>query len=256
MNSPHKNLVTYLPFGQLVTRQWLLKQGMTRHSLDNALKSGKLVALARGVVARPGVSVGWQGTIASLDKMLPEAVYLGGISALNQSGFGHFVSFTEQVHLYSAASQPSWLAKLPLTVELVWHTNSRIWDQRALADAGTLQEQATDAGWPWRLAAPEQAFLELLAGVPNQVSFELADNLMQGLSSLSPRRLDALLRACNHIQVKRLFFFFADRYHYPWRKHLQADDYDLGAGKRSIVSGGKLNKTYLITVPESLYGSE
>lgn len=252
----HPDISEWLPFGQLATRQWLLEQGLSRHSLDNALKSGKLVAMARGVVARPEVPLGWQGVVASLDKMLPQAVYVGGLSALNQHGLGHYVSFGSQVHLYSSAPQPTWLPKLKLKVELVWHGTARLWDQRALQMAKSLREQTAEAGWSWRLASPEQAFLELLAGVPDDVSFEHADNLMQGLSSLSPRRLDALLRACRHVRVKRLFFFFADRHQYPWRKHLSAEEYDLGVGKRSIVSGGKLDKTYFITVPESFHGSE
>lgn len=229
---------------------------MSRHSLDNALKSGKLVALARGVVARPEVPVRWQGVVASLDRILPEPVYVGGLSALNQSGLGHYVSFDPQIHLYSTAPQPTWLPRMALEEEFVWHGNGRLWDQQALEAANSLQEQFMEAGWSWRLATPEQAFLELLAGVPDEVSFEHADNLMQGLSSLSPRRLNALLCACRHVRVKRLFFFFADRHQYPWRRHLSAEDYDLGAGKRSIVPGGRLDRTYLITVPESFHGSE
>ncbi|MCP8900946.1 type IV toxin-antitoxin system AbiEi family antitoxin domain-containing protein [Gilvimarinus xylanilyticus] len=256
MTKPHPNLSEWLPLGQLATRQWLLERGVSRHSLDNALKSGKLVAVARGVVARPEIPLGWQGVVASLDRILPSAVYVGGLSALNQHGLGHYVNFDSQMHLYSAAAQPSWLPKLKLNVELFWHSTVRLWDERGLQMAKSLREQTAEAGWSWRLASPEQAFFEMLAGVPSEVSFEHADNLMQGLSSLSPRRLDALLRACRHVQVKRLFFFFADRHQYPWRKHLSAESYDLGVGKRSIVPGGKLDQTYLITVPESFHGSE
>lgn len=76
---------------------------------------------------------------------------------------------------------------------------------------------------------------------------------MQGLVNLSARRLDALLKACKHVQVKRLFFFFADRYQYAWRKKLKVENYNLGAGKRRIVAGGKLDTTYNITVPEPFY---
>lgn len=256
MTNSHFNLSEWLSLGQLATRHWLQQQGMSRHSLDNALKSGKLVALARGVVARPEVPVRWQGVVASLDRILPEAVYVGGLSALSQSGLGHYVSFDPLIHLYSAAPQPTWLSRLALKEKFVWHGNGRLWEQWALTEANSLQEQSMEAGWSWRLASPEQAFLELLVGVPDDVSFEHADNLMQGLSSLSPRRLDVLLRACHHVRVKRLFFFFADRHQYSWRRHLSAEDYDLGVGKRSIVSGGRLNKNYLITVPESFHGSE
>lgn len=248
------DLDSWLPYGQFATRQWLLAHGVSRHALDNAIKSGRLRRLARGVVARPGTPIRWEDTAASLDKLLPQAVYVGGLSALAHAGFSHYVNFSRQLYLYSAAPQPGWLPKLPLKHEVVWHLIGQLWREQKLLASDSLREQPIEEGWPWKLASPEQAYIEVLSGVPDKVSFEHADNLMQGLSSLSPRRLDTLLRACRHIQVKRLFFFFADRHSYPWRKYLQIEDYNLGSGKRSVVVGGKLNKTYLITVPESLHG--
>jgi hypothetical protein len=95
-----------------------------------------------------------------------------------------------------------------------------------------------------------------LADVPDTVSFEHADQLMQGLTSLSPRRLDVLLKGCRHIKVKRLFFFFATRYDYAWLKHLDRKAYDLGSGKRVVAKGGRLDSEYLITVPEAFHGPE
>lgn len=73
---------------------------------------------------------------------------------------------------------------------------------------------------------------------------------MQGLSSLSPRRLQKLLGDCRSVKVKRLFFYFADRHQHAWLKKLNKDAIDLGEGKRMLVKGGKLDKNYLITVPE------
>ncbi|WJY14862.1 type IV toxin-antitoxin system AbiEi family antitoxin domain-containing protein [Pectobacteriaceae bacterium CE90] len=51
---------------------------------------------------------------------------------------------------------------------------------------------------PLHYSCPEKAILELLATVPNTISFEHADQLMQGLHNLSPRKLrpvtESLLR--------------------------------------------------------------
>ena len=71
---------------------------------------------------------------------------------------------------------------------------------------------------------------------------------------MRPRRLQALLRRCKSVKVKRLFFFFAARHGHQWFKHIERDDIDLGKGKRVLVKGGKLDPTYLITVPEDLDG--
>lgn len=249
------NWLSLIPYGQFVTRQWLLGQGVSLHALDNALKSGKLETLARGVVARPGVKISWEGVVASVDCLLPELVYLGGLSALAEAGFSHYLDFSGRLHLYSPARQPAWLARLSLDVGFVWHGTSRLWDTQALLAAGSLSEISIN-GDSWKMASPEQAYLEVLADLPDVVSFEHADNLMQGLTSFSPRRLDALLKACRHVQVKRLFFFFADRYRYTWFKNLNPADYDLGSGKRSIVQHGKLDRTWQITVPEAFHGKE
>lgn len=245
-----------IPYGQFVTRQWLLGQHVSVHSLDNALKSGKLESLARGVVMRPGVPPSRESVVASLNRLLPEPVYVGGESALAEAGLNHYLDFSNRLHLYSPAQAPAWLFRLPLNVAtIVWHGTARLWDSAALLASGSIRD-IPFAGGQWKLASPEQAFLEVLAELPHKVSFEHADNLMQGLTSLSPRRLDALLKACRHVQVKRLFFFFADRHPYAWRKELNPADYDLGSGKRSVVPGGKLDATWLITVPEAFHGQE
>jgi hypothetical protein len=104
------------------------------------------------------------------------------------------------------------------------------------------------------ISSPEKACLEMLMDVPNTVSFEHADELMQGLTSLSPRKLEVLLNACRHVKVKRLFFWFADRQGYNWLKKLDYQNFDLGKGKRVVAKGGKLDKKYQITVPEYLHG--
>lgn len=245
-----------LPYGQLSTRQWLLGHGMTRHALDNALKSNRFATLTRGVVARPGAPVHWQGLAASLHRMQPSTVYVGGLTALEQAGLGHYLPATPAVHLYSNRPEPAWLKRLDLGVTLAWHTTRRLWNPEGLHQAGSLREVAETHGGSYLLAAPEQAYLELLAQVPERVSFEHADQLMQGLTSLSPRRLDALLRSCRHVKVKRLFFFFADRHRYGWLRHLDRAAYDLGSGKRVVASGGRLDSDYLITVPDEFHGPE
>jgi len=80
--------------------------------------------------------------------------------------------------------------------------------------------------------------------------------LMQGLTQLSPRKLDGLLLDCKNVKVKRLFFYLADRFNYPWRRKLSVNDYNLGAGKRVVAVGGKLDTRYNITVPKSFSGEQ
>ena len=69
---------------------------------------------------------------------------------------------------------------------------------------------------PVYFSCPEKAILELLMDLPDRVTFEHADELMQGLVNLSPRKLDTLLKACKSVKAKRLFFWMAKRQAYPW----------------------------------------
>ncbi|MGR7919650.1 type IV toxin-antitoxin system AbiEi family antitoxin domain-containing protein [Zobellella denitrificans] len=84
------------------------------------------------------------------------------------------------------------------------------------------------------------------------ISFEHADQLMQGLHNLSPRKLDALLKACCSIKAKRLFLWLAGRHQHAWLKHLTPENYALGTGKRLLAKGGKLEPIWQITVPKEM----
>jgi len=173
--------------------------------------------------------------------------------ALAQRGLAHDLNFQPTVNFYSNHSEPAWFQKLQLDIQRSWNLTTRIWIMRELLTANSLQYMEVPGG-SWLLASAEQAYLELLTLVPNAVSFEQADNIMQGLTSLSPKRLNVLLQACRHVLAKRLFFFFAERHQYPWYKRLNHNDYNLGVGKRSVVKNGRLNKKYQITVPQAYHG--
>lgn len=255
MLESRSSAASLIPPGQFATRAWLLGQGASVHALDNALKSGKLHGLARGVLARPGLPVLREGVLASLSRVLPGPVYAGGLTALAESGLSHYVSFSARLQIYAAEPEPAWFKRLSLDFKWVWHSTARLWEPSGLLSSGSLKTVPMPWGeGEWPVASAEQAMLEIMALIPKSISFEHGDNLMQGMTSLSPRRLDLLLRACKHIQAKRLFFFFAERYRYPWFEKLDPNNYDLGSGKRSVVAGGKLDPTWLITVPEAFRG--
>lgn len=246
-----------LPFGLVATRKWLGGHGVNRHTMDNWLKSQRLIPLARGVLARPGVPVTWQGLVVSLNRMTPHPVYVGGLSALELAGFGHYLKSAQNIHFYSAEPCPGWLNKLAIGVDLSWQNSRRLWPADWLDSVNTCEPVFWREGLPDYLrASPEQAFLEALAGVPERLSFEHADELLQGLTSLSPRRLNVLLLACQNVKVKRLFMWFASRHQYAWYNRLSVDDYDMGSGKRVVARGGKLDTEFLITVPAHLHGTK
>jgi len=267
-NDHLNNIEIQLQNGLLVTREWLLAQGLSIHSIDNQLKSGHLVALSRGVYHRPHVSLNWQNVASSLSFLYHDQWLVGGLTALELLGFAHFMNLSGQhkVHLYGEKPLPKWVrthlteaekgdSELTKTT-FHWQGSCRLWHN---SNDELLTKHTTKITWrgslpPMLVSTAERALLEMLLIVPKQVSLENADYIVQAMTNLSARKLKEVLTLCKSVKVKRLFFWLADRQQYSWRKKLQVEDFDLGAGKRVIVKGGKLDQQYSITVPEHLHG--
>jgi hypothetical protein len=240
--------------GLLATRQWLLDNALSYHAIDNQLKSGKLIAPHRGIYVNPHTVVTWQSITCSLFVNYPSSWAVGGLTALELQGYGHYVNLsqTSVVHLYGQKNLPKWVESVAKPHRFVWHGTRRLWLDNT---EDLLTKHQTDINWrdgmpPLIVSTPERALLELLVNVPEQVSVEHADELVQGMTQLSPRKLTELLNICKHVKVKRLFFWLAERHQYPWCKKLNSGDFDLGAGKRMVVVGGKLDRKYQITMPD------
>lgn len=268
-----------LPEGLLVDAAWLKARGYSAQLCRKYVTAGWLERPAHGVYRKPGGKLLWEHVIISLQTLLTKPLLVGGGTALTLHGFSHYLRREEkEVHLYGPEDAPTWLNKLPLPIKFVSHNSGALfrnepihfgltslgWNLKDNSEAANENPQGASFrimpwgqwDWPLTLSTPERAVLEMLDGLPAHESFDQADKIMEGLATLSPRRLQKLLLDCKSIKVKRLFFFFADRHNHPWRKHLDKDAVDLGTGKRMLVPGGRLDPTYLITVPEELYAGQ
>ncbi|ELZ9705827.1 type IV toxin-antitoxin system AbiEi family antitoxin [Proteus mirabilis] len=257
-----QSLKTLLPYGMLATKKWLTEQGLSTHALDNAVKTDTLLLLATGVYSQYSRAVTWEGVVASMQHMMEKSIdeqlpsiVVGGLSALSISGLSQYLSLgsTPHIHLYATKKLPSWLARLSLPIKFEGHSTSKLWPDSLSQDIAFVKKHEWGEQLPpVYFSCPEKAILEVLMDLPESVSFEHADELMQGLVNLSPRKLDVLLMECKSVKVKRLFFWFAKRQAYPWFDKLNVENYDLGSGKRVVAKGGKLDTEYLITVPQHM----
>jgi hypothetical protein len=265
-------LERHLPEGLLVDARWLTRHGYSTSLRSQYVAAGWLKQPTRGVYCRARGALSWQQVVISLQALLEYPLLVGGRTALEWQGYAHYLSRElKEVHLYGPKPPPRWLYKLPLRLRFVHHNDRKLFRGEPLANRLTCldapKEQSANKrtelafwtvqpwgqwDWPLALSTPERAILELLDELPKRESFHQADMLMQGLSNLSPRRLQKVLADCRSVKVKRLFFFFADRHQHAWLKRLDKDATDLGHGKRMLAKGGKLDKTYQITVPENL----
>lgn len=243
-----------LPEGLLVDASWLTAHGYSTSLRHQYVASGWLSQPARQVYQRPQGDLVWQQVVISLQRMLERDLVVGGRTALELQGFAHYLrEETKTVHLYGPEAPPAWLSKLSAGVEFVYHNSKRLFPD---SSSPVISQAWGQWGWELHLSAPERAVLELLDELPDRESFHQVDKLFEGLTNLSPRRLEALLGGCKSVKVKRLFLFFADRHQHGWLNRLNKANLDIGRGKRLLVRGGRLNPTYLITVPEDLNGVE
>ncbi len=269
-----KQLENELPEGLIVTATWLTKRGYSSSLRSHYVSTGWLEQPTRGVFRRSRGELRWKQVVVSLQTLLEFPVVIGGRTALELQGYAHFLSREQrEVHLYGQKPLPGWMKKLPLNQRFVFHKSTRLFRNDPITRGLTSlswnvrSNESVSADpmhggfnimpwgqwdWPLTVSTPERALFELLDELPNRESFHMVDKLAEGLASLSPNRLRKLLADCHSVKVKRLFFFFADRYSPAWLKRIDRDAVDLGKGDRMLVRGGKFDPVHRITVPKGL----
>ncbi|MGH8680827.1 MAG: type IV toxin-antitoxin system AbiEi family antitoxin domain-containing protein [Burkholderiales bacterium] len=273
-SSKLNHLQILLPEGVLVTTAWLVAHGYPRSLLAKYAQRGWLESPARGVYRRPGPPLKWQHVVGSLQNLLQLPVHVGGRTALEMQGHAHYLRLGPGgvIFLYSAQRLPRWVGQVGVQERFVIRSD-RLFAEPEPAPPGRLVAERTAAyeladpqrvglttvawgSWdsPLTHSTLERACMEMLDEVPHAETVEDADAMMQGLTTLSPRRVTALLEACRSVKVKRLFLALAERRAHAWFKHLDLSAVDLGRGKRALVPGGKLSVKYRITLPRSLDG--
>jgi hypothetical protein len=251
-----KSVLDAVPPGALVDSKWLNRHHVADSLYHDYAKRGWLRRLARGVFIRPDSTVdadqplSWQAVTASMNMIMQIPFHVGGMTALGLHGHGHYAQLSgeERVPLY-ADELPGWLFKIKADARF---------EKRSLklfSDPELGVERLNNPGFrfggevSFPVSSAERAILEALDELPDGAGFDQLDMVCQGLVSLSPRKLMALLTDCRKVKVIRLFFVFAHRHGHAWLKHLDKNKLDFGKGDRQLVKGGKIDPNYRITVP-------
>ncbi len=266
-------LLLSLPEGFLADSAWLQAQGLTRSSIRDYVDRGWLERIAPRVYRRPSqltkTSLRWDVVVLSLQQVMHKPLHVGGRTAVELSGYAHYVEAGETAHVYLYGSGlPSWLAKLPVSAqfetrcsELFENSNTgvevRRYDLRSGEASGSPKNAESTSPWEWSLtmSAPARAILEMIDELPPHERFHQVDVVMEGLANLRPQLLGKLLRECKSVKVKRLFLWYADRHGHAWFKHLDQSSVDLGKGKRQLVPQGHFDARYQITLPMELFSA-
>lgn len=260
-----------LPEGLLVDSAWMTSHGYSTSLRSQYVQAGWLSQPARRVYQRPRGALSWQHVVISLQTLLARDLIVGGRRAIELHGFAHYLQATAgAVYLYGPSPPPTWLDDIKTGAEFRYRKDGRLFTKfRASTAPHTLDGVTSERtkrmdglvtlpwgqwNWPLTVSSPERAILEFLDELPDNETFHQADVLMEGLTTLSPARMQALLADCHSVKVKRLFFFFAERHGHAWLKRLDRKAIDLGRGKRMLVKGGRYDAKHMITVPGDLDG--
>jgi hypothetical protein len=253
LNSDRRKLLTWLvPEEVIVNRNWLTKNRLDRHAIDNLVKAKQLNKISNGVYSRGDSAPSWQAIVYSLQHIFNYECVVGGLTALELHGLSQYMTLGKQkyIQMYVQKPLPSWVQHLSKDYFFRSHNSKTVVGQNNLAFTTKIDWKSGMPGLV--VSTPERAILEVILELPEHISFEHADELVQGLTSLSPQVLQQVLEKCTNVKVKRVFLWLAERYNYPWLSKLNLEKIDLGSGNRMLVKGGKLNMKYKISVPETL----
>lgn len=232
-----KGALFSLPTGMPVGSSHLRKFGVSRQLAHHYVQAGWLKQLGRGYYLRVGDKLTAAGVVASLQANGVK-VHIGGKSALALKGFTHYLNLGEAtLTLYGAGTRslPEWFQQ-QFKVIL---SNSALFDeQRDLAGKVGLSRFNHEADAPF-VSEPERAVLEMLDLVPGKQTLEEARQVMEGLQSLRAKKMEELLRLCNKIKVKRLFWKVANELQLPVLNKIDAAAIDFGAKADYILPGEK-----------------
>ncbi len=230
-----------LPDGMPLFYKYLHKEGYSAQLLYKYVQNGWLDRVANGVYKKNGKDLDPLLIVKSFQTQLGLPFFIGAQSALRLQSRTHFVKFSSPLYVFipSHFRLNAWMKHLGA----LQFVKGPIFKDPVL---GLIEWEAVKV----RIAAPERAFLEMAALIPQEAGYselvadlELAPNLRAGL-------LQALLESCESVKAKRIFLSAAERQNYRWFSKLELQKIDLGSGPRRVVKGGVFHRKYQIYLPE------
>lgn len=240
-------LLRYWPDKAICLSNWFYEHGVDRQLVHYYNKTGWIEKIGQGAYKKAGERIDWPSGLQAMQNQAKLAIHLGGKSALQFQGIGHYVAMGKNpILMYGVPknSLPTWFKGYKWTQPIIYISTNLF----GLDNKKGLQDIEID-GVKLKSSSLERAIMELIYLIPNRQSYEEAYQIMGSLTTLRPELVQVLLEDCTSIKVKRLFMVLAKKYNYPWFGYIDKSKIDFGKGKREVIKGGLLDPEYLITVP-------
>ena len=249
MSTKIQKLLAKWPTGGVRVVGALKKEGYSQDLLNRYRYSGWLNSVGEGALAKSGDEPTLIGALFALQHDLKLSVHVGGLTALELRGHAHYIrTGRRRMWLFGESKRlPRWFTTYNWKLDVQYRSG------RLFSNSTKDGLKNYDEGKISVLMSDEtRAMFEFLSLVPQEHSIEEGKDLMSGLASVHPARVNSLLKACNSIKVKRLFLLLAEECGHSWMKRVEVEGLDLGTGPRNLTPGGKLHKKYKVTVPASI----
>ncbi|MDX9748443.1 MAG: type IV toxin-antitoxin system AbiEi family antitoxin domain-containing protein [Paludibacter sp.] len=244
-------LLKYLQPGGLLFSTWLKKNGYSDQLMQQYRKSGWFSTLSKGVMYRTGDTPTSFASLSSFNTQLNKGFYVGAHSALELSGFNHFVPMGKPVLMIGHPQEnevPGWMKEIEFEYEFKFFS-TKVFQNNQLTFINKGEFKIL-------ISVPEQAFLECLLLAPNQYTYIDLYYIMEQLNTLRSEVVQQLLEKTNNIKAKRLFIYMARKAGHDWFDRLDISKVVTGTGKQKLADNGVYLPEYMITIPRELYEYE
>lgn len=237
--------------GSLVLQPWLTQHQIGYSLSQRYVASGWLKKICSGVYYRPSSNkkdvFDWKKVLSALTHQLNLPIHIAGLTSLTHQGLSHYLQLDEQrvwLGIKNKQRLPKWFYNFS---ELKWKFSPNHKLELLEKDLTEIQIEGTI----FKISRPELAAYEVVDAIGKFISFEHAAELFQGLTNLSPRRVQGLLERSSSVQTNRVFLFLSHYHAHQWVDRLDEANIYLGKGKRQVVPDGHYDHQYKITVPKS-----
>lgn len=230
----------------LLFADWLKREGYSGQLQKRYRDSGWLTAMCKGVMYRTGENLNAYDVLASYNKQMDGKLRIAAMSALEYSGFNHYVPMGKPTLMVALTNNkpPIWMKSdmFDMTFRTFYSNAFTYLDViKREQNKGTLY-----------ISSPEQAFLECLFLAPKLYSYLDLYYIMEQLTTLRSEVVQHLLETTDNKRVKRMFLYMAKKAGHYWFEELTPTKIDLGTGKLQLATNGKFNAEYKMTIPKEL----
>jgi len=236
------------PAGMPITSNHLTVNGVSRQLAYSYTLSGWLKPLGRGYFMRSGDTLTETGAVAALVSNGIN-VHFSGKTALALQGYSHYLPLGQGPVYLSGRG----VRKLPDWFEEKFKVNlssGQLFNESAQIEQRLCVKRLTPdtLGSPY-VSEPERALLEMLDNITSHQSVAEARQVMEGMFSLNPHKIEKLLVSCVKVKVKRLFWALAEKAGLPVISVVNMAEIDFGADAPYVVHGKNVKDTIMLRNP-------